>query len=235
MLKRKVSISGSRARSAWKFCIRFVFPACTAVLFLILGINFYVVFSTRSRIISAKEAGKLTDADCILILGAGVRADGSPSPMLQDRLDTGIALYQSGVSSRILMSGDHGRKDYNEVQVMKDYSSEKGIPSSRVFMDHAGFSTYDSLYRARDIFQARKVVIISQKYHLHRALYLASQLGLQAYGVPADTRTYRGQGARELREILARNKDFFSGIIQPSPRYLGEPIPLSGDGNLTND
>ena len=102
-------------------------------------------------------------------------------------------------------------------------------------MDHAGFSTYESLYRARDIFQAKKIIIVTQEYHLYRALYIAQALGLDAYGVNADYRNYSGQTMRDIREILARNKDFLTSVFQPQPTYLGDAIPISGSGDLTND
>ena len=102
-------------------------------------------------------------------------------------------------------------------------------------MDHAGFSTYESMYRAKEVFEAKKVVIVTQKYHLHRALYVAEKLGIDAYGVSSDPRTYRGQFVREIREILARDKDFFKCIVKPEPTYLGDTIPVSGNGDTTND
>lgn len=201
----------------------------TAVVF---GLSSYIKKETAEKIITAEEA---TDADCILVLGCGVREDGSPSLMLRDRLEKGIELYEAGTAPKLLMSGDHGRKDYDEVNLMKSYAMGKGVPSEDIFMDHAGFSTYDSMYRARDIFCAEKVIVVSQEYHLYRALYLAEKLGLEAYGVPAQDVNYRGQAYREFREMLARAKDFCTAVIQPEPKYLGEKIPVSGNGDLTND
>lgn len=209
---------------------------CIALLGVctVFGINGYVVLKTDSKIISIDEAAALEGVDCILVLGAGVR-NGAPSAMLKDRIDGGVALYMAGASDKIIMSGDHGRKDYDEVNVMKDEAIEAGVPSSDVFMDHAGFSTYESMYRAKEIFGAKKIVIVTQKYHLFRALYIANKLGIEAYGVSSDPRSYRGAEYREVREVLARNKDFAMCIIKPEPTYLGEAIPVSGDGNLTND
>ena len=200
----------------------------------VFGLSSFVKNRTADKIVNKTEAVKL-DADCILVLGCGVREDGTPSLMLRDRLETGVALYEAGAAPKLLMSGDHGRKDYDEVNLMKDYAMEKGIPSEDIFMDHAGFSTYDSMVRARDIFCAKTVVIVSQEYHLYRALYLAEKLGLEAYGVPALDVNYRGQAYREFREMLARSKDFCTAVIQPQPKFLGEKIPISGNGDLTND
>lgn len=189
--------------------------------------------TVRDKIVQPEDA-YYTDADCILILGAGVRSDGSPSNMLEDRLLVGIDIYDSGFCKTLLMSGDHGRLDYDEVNCMKNYAANAGIPTEDIFMDHAGFSTYESLYRAKEVFGAKKVIIVTQKYHLYRALYVAKSLGIEAVGVSADLRTYYGQSLRETRELAARIKDFGYTIFKPLPTYLGEPISLDGDGNVTN-
>jgi len=190
--------------------------------------------SVQAQIVTLDEAADL-DTDAILVLGARVCDNGEPSGILEDRLATGVAVYESGASDRLLMSGDHGRADYDEVDAMKAYAVECGVPSSAVFMDHAGFSTYESLYRARDIFQAHRVLIVTQEYHLYRALYVARALGLDAYGLAADIRTYPGMLKFAAREILARDKDFFYALLQPKPTYLGDAIPITGDGDITND
>lgn len=201
---------------------------------IILLINLLVKQTTKNQIITEQDASKLENIDCILVLGAGVRGN-QPSHMLEDRLLAAISLYKNNVSSKIIMSGDHGRKDYDEVNIMKDFAIEKGIPSENIFMDHAGFSSYESIYRAKEIFQAKKIVIVTQEYHLYRSLYIANQLGIEAYGVGSDPRQYVGQAYRELREILARNKDFIKCIFKPQPTYLGDTIPVSGSGDVTND
>ncbi len=201
----------------------------------LLGINTYIKTSTKSKILTPKEAAALEDVDCILVLGCKVRSDGTPSNMLEDRLKRSVELFGLKVAPKLLMSGDHGREHYNEVAAMKQYAMDQGIDSEDIFMDHAGFSTYESMYRAKSIFEAKKVVIVTQEYHLYRALYIANKLGIEAYGVASDYHTYVGQSARELREILARCKDFATSIFRPEPTYLGERIPITGDGNLTND
>ena len=201
---------------------------------VILSINFYVVGIAKGKMIGDNDLSSLENIDCILILGAGIWGD-SPSPMLQDRLEEGIKLYNDGVAPKIIMSGDHGREEYDEVNIMKEYAIEQGVPSEDIFMDHAGFSTYESIYRAKEIFGAENIVIVTQEYHLYRALYIANKLGINAYGVNSDPRKYSGQTYRELREILARNKDFVNCIIKPEPTYLGESIPVSGNGDITND
>lgn len=204
------------------------------IILIILGINLYVKNSTKKQIVDNNDYSNLNDIDCIIVLGAGIWRD-KPSPMLEDRLLQAIELYKNNVSSKIIMSGDHGKQDYDEVNTMKDFAIEKGVPSENVFMDHAGFSSYESIYRAKEIFGAKKIVIVTQKYHLYRALYIANKLGIEAYGVGADPRQYVGATYRELREILARNKDFIKCIFKPKPTYLGDTIPVSGNGDITND
>ena len=196
----------------------------------------YVRLCAKDRILTAREAAGM-EADCILVLGAGVWGEGenaAPSHMLADRLQTAVSLYEAGAANRLLMSGDHGRADYDEVNVMLDYALARNVPREAVFMDHAGFSTYESMYRARDVFEAKRIIIVTQEYHLYRALYVANALGLEAWGVAADLRPYAGQRYYDLREIFARDKDFFMALFKPKPTYLGEAIPVSGDGRLTD-
>ncbi len=223
-----------REKNMLKILIIIILILCALIGIMMLSINFYVVNKTKSKIVTEKQAKELENVDCILVLGAGIWGD-KPSPMLEDRLLQGITLYNNQTSSKIIMSGDHGKEEYDEVNVMKDFAIEKGVKSEDIFMDHAGFSTYDSVYRAKEIFKAQKIIIVTQKYHLHRALYVAEKLGIEAYGVASDPREYRGQVVRELREVLARDKDFFKCIIKPEPTYLGDTIPVSGNGDATND
>lgn len=201
----------------------------------IFGINGAVKASVDENILTVEEAAALEGVDCILVLGCGVHDDGSPSDMLHDRLRRSVELYDAGAAPKLLMSGDHGREGYDEVDAMKSFAVEAGIPSADVFMDHAGFSTYESMYRAREIFQAKKIIIVTQEYHLYRAMYIAEKLGMEAYGVSSNYRNYRGQDSMDAREVLARVKDMLTCIFKPEPTYLGETIPIWGDGNLTND
>ena len=196
-------------------------------------INAHMVLSVRGRILTEEQAAGL-DADCILVLGAGLSGNGRPSTILADRLDYALRLYEAGASDRLLMSGDHSRVDYDEVTAMKAYAMERGAASSDIFLDHAGFSTYESVYRARDVFQAERVIIVTQGYHLYRALYIADRLGLEAYGVASDARGYARQPIYTAREIAARCKDFFYTVAEPKPTYLGRVIPVSGNGDTTN-
>jgi len=220
-----------------KLTITFIVLVCLTVIgvAVIFGINVYVKRIGGNKIITTEEALKLKDVDCILVLGCQVKSNGNPSDMLADRLKRGIELYKEGLAPKIIMSGDHGQKEYDEVNTMKKFAVDDDIPSSDIFMDHAGFSTYESLYRAKEIFKADKLMIVTQEYHLYRALYIADKLGIEAYGVNSDYRKYWGQSKREVREILARCKDFVKSVFKPEPTYLGETIPVSGDGNITND
>ncbi len=201
-----------------------------------LLINIYILEYTNEYILTVEEASE-HNYDCVMVLGAGVWGT-SPSPMLEERLNRGIEIYKTGCTDRILMSGDHGRESYDEVNVMKDFAVSAGAVKNEVFMDHAGFSTYESMYRARDIFEVKSIVIVTQKYHLYRAIYNARKLGLDAYGVAADGQynySLPVRGYNNFRESLARCKDFLWCIAKPEPTYLGEAIPISASGELTDD
>ncbi len=199
-------------------------------------INVYMYEFSSKYFLNIEELSDY-NFDCVLVLGAGVWGD-SPSHLLEERLNKGVEVYKTGCTDRILMSGDHGRIEYDEVNVMKNFAIDGGAIAEEVFMDHAGFSTYESMYRAKEIFQVKKVVIVTQKYHLYRAVYNARKLGLDAYGVAADgqynfslpVRTYNS-----FRESLARCKDFIWCIFKPEPTYLGDVIPISSSGVLTDD
>lgn len=217
-----------------KIILKYGIVVIIIIAIIVLGINLYVRLSAKKQIIKEDEYKELSDVDCIIILGAGIWGD-KPSPMLEDRLLEGIKLYKNNVSNKIIMSGDHGREEYDEVNTMKNYAIENEVLSENIFMDHAGFSTYESIYRAKEIFEAKKIVIVTQKYHLYRALYIANRLGMEAYGVGADPRKYVGATYREIREILARDKDFVKCIFKFRPTYLGDTIPVSGNGDITND
>ena len=197
-----------------------------------VSLSVYMVKATEKNIFTADTFKNDEKADCILILGAGVK-DGKPKPMLRDRLLTGIELYKSGAAKKIIMSGDHGRADYDEVNVMRAFALEQGVRAEDIFLDHAGFSTYDSVYRAKNIFGAENIIIVSQKYHLYRALYISEKLDVKAAGVSANLNTYGGQLKRDIREIIARDKDFFKCIVKPEAEIMGDKIPLDGDGSIT--
>ena len=194
----------------------------TSVLLVII-MNLYMFLTTFSDIISVEEAEELENVDCIIVLGAGVRPDKA------------IELYRQGVSHKVIVSGDHREDNYDEVNAMKRYLMEYDVPSNAIFMDHAGLSTYDSMYRAVHIFGVESAVIVTQKYHMYRAVYDAEALGIDAYGVNAEDVTYSGQTYREIREIAARVKDIMYCIFEPEATEGGEPISLEESGDVTND
>lgn len=217
-----------------KYLFILIILIITIILIFIIFINFYVINSTKNNILEKEKISEKENFDCILILGAGIWGN-NPSPMLEDRLIQGISLYKERIAPKIIMSGDHGKEEYNEVQVMKNYAIKEGVPSEDIFMDHAGFSSYDSIYRAKEIFGAKKILIITQQYHLYRALHIAKKLELEAYGVASNLREYPNQLFREIREIFARNKDFVKCYFKPEPTFLGEKIPITENGDITND
>ncbi|MDB2074444.1 YdcF family protein [Clostridium paraputrificum] len=174
--------------------------------------------------------------DAIIVLGAGVREDGTPSDILTDRLSTSLDILNMGVEGKLLLSGDHGKEGYNEVGTMKDYILKNSdIKEKDIFLDHAGFSTYDSIYRAKDIFKVESAIIITNEYHLPRALYLAEKLGIDAYGYTSDKREYYYMDAYKKREKIAQLKDFlFVNVLKPEPKFLGDSIPVNtSDGRDT--
>lgn len=203
---------------------------CTVVVF---AVDAHVRSSAGPRIVSVDEAAALGDVDCVLVFGCGVHPDGRPSDMLADRVACGVALYENGTSPKLLMSGDHGRADYDEVNVMRNAAVQAGLPVDDVFMDHAGFSTYESMYRAKNVFGCSRVVIATQTYHLYRALYSAHALGVDAIGVASDYRSYGKQTWYDVREIPARTKDFFKALFDVPSTYVGEPISLDQSGDVT--
>ena len=198
--------------------------------FMTLFINVYMVNSTKKQIMDIDNISDNYDA--IIILGCKVNGD-SPSLMLSKRLEKGIDVYNK-LQTKIILTGDHGQNDYDEVNVMRNYLLNSDIPSEDIFLDHAGFSTYDSIYRTKYIYEAKKVIIVTQEYHMYRALYLANKLNLEAVGVVADDIPQKGIMLKnKIREILSRDKSFFLGIIKPQSKYLGEKISLNQDGIVT--
>lgn len=215
------------------------------VAVLAVAINLFVIKSTEDQIAAHYngDSSSITNSDlvemsridpeCIMVLGASVNPDGTPSPMLEDRLDTGIELYHRGVAPKLLLTGDDGQVEYNEVEGMKKYAIAAGVPEEDIFLDHAGFSTYDSVYRASYVFGVESMVVVTQEYHLYRTLQGCEKMGIDAVGVAAEQEVYSGQELREGREILARVKDFVKWMIKPEATFLGEAIPISGSGIVT--
>ena len=212
-----------RRKIRWR---RWMTVVCVAVAWglLIASMPFLlssaVCKKTEERILSVEELVRLAEEekfDCILVLGCRVYSDGTLSHMLEDRVSVGASLYHAGVSDWILMSGDHQGEYYNEVDPMKQAAMESAVPEISILTDPYGISTYDSVYRAISQFKGKRIVIVTQEYHLSRALYVAEKLGAEAYGVSADLRPYTKQFFREVREVLARCKDVYYALTQPLP------------------
>ena len=225
--------------------IKFIIKMCLLIVVLTVVMNIIVVKSSdediaayyngdSSSIPQSTEAELVSiQPECIMVLGASVNPDGTPSPMLADRLDAGIELYKRGVAPKLLLTGDDGQIEYNEVQVMKDYSVAAGVPEEDIFLDHAGFSTYDSVYRASYVFDVKSAVVVTQEFHLYRTFYGCDKMGIEALGVAADQEEYSTEIFYECREVLARVKDFCMWTIKPAATLLGELIPITGDGIVT--
>lgn len=210
----------------------------------ILGMNAYAALSVQKRIVLTYDGSGISDEEldkcsaidpqCILVLGCAVWENNQPSPMLKDRLDTAIELYKKGAAPKLLFSGDNGSVYYSEPDCMLDYALEQGVPKEDIFLDFAGFSTYESVYRAKEVFCVERMIVVTQKYHLFRTLKNCEALGIEALGAASDPRQYKGKYYRELREVLARDKDLIKCIFKPEPTYLGEKIPVDGDGSVTH-
>jgi SanA protein len=214
--------------------------AVAAVVLLLVLAAIIVVLATS--LITTRAAGRhivagpedAPRAKVAIVLGARVYGDGTLSAMLADRLATGVALYKQGKVQKLLLSGDHGQTTYDEVNAMRRYCLDQGVADQDIFMDHAGFGTYETMYRARDVFKVADCLVVTQGFHLPRAVYIARTLGLDATGVSADLRPYPREWRNDLREWPARVKAFFMlHLTKPEPRYLGPVIPIDGDGRAT--
>ncbi|WP_195263901.1 MULTISPECIES: ElyC/SanA/YdcF family protein [unclassified Clostridium] len=212
-----------------------IFIILLMILIISISITISTVNSYKKYIYNIEDIP--SESDAIIVLGAGVRVDGTPSDILADRLETSLEVFEAGLANVFLLSGDHGREEYNEVGSMKKYILQNDIDEKLIFMDHAGFSTYDTMYRAKEIFKVDKAIIVTNEYHLPRALYIAKKLGIDAYGIKSDKRQYQLMDSYKKREVLAQLKDFiYVNILKPEPKFLGEAIPVSSsDGRVTED
>jgi len=217
-----------------KKILKWIFIPTACVLLLaglsFFGVQLYIAQFTKKYII--QDISEAPESDAVMVLGALVFSSGRPSPVLRDRLDFGYELYAQGKAKKILVSGDNGQIEYDEVNVMKDYLMEKGVPREDIFMDHAGFNTYDSMYRAKEIFCVETLLISTQDFHMGRALYIARKLGIEAYGYPNGNKGIY-MTRMQLRESFARVKAVMDVALKRKPKYLGEKIPIDGDGILT--
>jgi SanA protein len=212
--------------------LRFVLLVAAAPLLLVVAANTLVLLDARGD--AAASVEDVPRAQAALVLGAQVKPDGSPSAMLADRIEAAAELYRAGKVDKLLLSGDHGRWAYDEVGTMRRELRARGIPARDLFTDHAGFDTWDSAQRARRVFGVDSVVVVTQRFHMARALYAAHRAGLDASGYAADRRSYGTVMARlRLREALARVKVVADAVTGADPRFLGPRLPIGGDGRAT--
>ena len=213
---------------------RTLWAAAATILVLVGGsaaVNLLIVMRGGASAASPEDA---PSAEVAIVLGARVGPGDRPSPMLADRLEIGVRLYRLGKVRKLLLSGDHGAVSYDEVNVMRRYVLERGIPAEDVFMDHAGFSTFDTMYRASHVFRVTNALVATQDFHLARAVYTARAMGLEATGVSANRRPYVGTNRLRLREWFARCKAFAQlHLVKSEPLFIGPEIPISGDGRAT--
>lgn len=217
---------------------------CAVLLVVLLAASLLVIFvanavtvvTTRGNVHTVSQlADELggDPADAVVVLGASVYADGTPSDILADRLEVAVDLYKAGVVRAVICSGDNRSSHYDESDAMKAYCVKLGVPSQDVYVDHGGVTTYDSMYRARHVFGASRIVVATQGYHLYRAMFAADCLGMQTWGVPTDKGAYDNQTRYSVREILARTKDFFAALAGTEVDTGGEKVSLDASGDRT--
>ncbi|MDD5639621.1 MAG: ElyC/SanA/YdcF family protein [Candidatus Pacebacteria bacterium] len=211
-----------------KKTVKFVLAIIFIILSAIILINYTIIQESKDLIY--KEISQIPNAQTALILGASVKPNKEMSDVFRDRVDSAIELYSTGKISKIIVSGDHGKKYYDEVNTAKKYLLEKGIPPENIFLDHAGFDTYDSLYRAKYIFNAKSIIIVTQNFHLPRAIFIAKKLGHNVYGFSADLHQYDDANKMFIREIFADVKAYFDVLLEEKPKLLGPKINLDGNG-----
>jgi SanA protein len=212
---------------------KIIFGFIVLIIIIIALINIYVNSKSKRYIYTRIE--EVPACYTAIVLGALVSNTGYPSKFLKDRMDVAIELYTGKKIKRFLLSGDHGRKNYDEVNSMKNYLLEKGINTEDIFLDHAGFDTYSTIVRAKEVFGVEKAIIVTQEFHLSRAVYIARSKGIEAYGIKADRQDYYSLVRLKIRETIAKVKAFSEVMINKKPRFLGNKIPITGDSKLSYD
>ncbi len=210
--------------------LKFLIVSIMIGLLLFTGmvlLAFLVIKMGSSRFLYTIDA--VPPAHTAIVLGAAIMKDGTPTQIFKDRIDTAAALYRDGKVKSILITGDDGSRTHNEVNPARDYLLSLGVPSEAIFLDHAGFDTYSSMYRAKEVFYVGSAIICTQSFHLPRAVFIARRLGLDVYGVASDQHGYFLRN--NFRELLADVKAVFNLITMREPKYLGEPIPITGDSS----
>ena len=210
------------------------------IIFVFCATLITIIVTTHIQIFSrpyiySDTVHRMPNCYTVMVLGASVHRNGDLSPILLDRVNSAVELYKTGKVKRFLLTGDHGSIDYDEVNTMKNYLIRMGIDSADIFLDHAGFDTYSSMVRAKEVFKVDSLYIVTQNYHLYRAVYIARQCGLNAYGYVADRRRYDGIIKYTFREWLANVKSWVWVNTNHKPVYLGKPIPITGDSRTSWD
>lgn len=209
------------------------FALVLATALSLWAINSYILKNTESHIVENVQSAE--KAYTAIVLGSLVFGDDRISQTVAFRCDKAIELYKAKKITRILVSGDHGQKDYDEVNAMKNYLVKMGIPEKDIFMDHAGFNTYDTMIRAKKVFEVNDAIIVSQDFHLARSLYIAQHAGLNAQAIAAKDSKYLNLKWITRREQLARVKSFLEVLINRDPKFLGEVIPITGKSSASFD
>lgn len=225
-----------KPRSVLARCLAVLACAVCVVLAAAIVANVVTVTATRGQV---RTVAQLADevagapADAVVVLGASVYADGRPSDILADRLEVAADLYKAGAARAIICSGDNRSSHYDESDAMKAYCVALGVPSEDVYVDHAGITTYDSMYRARHVFGAERIIVATQAYHLYRAMFAGERLGMEVWGVATDKGAYDNQMRYSVREVVARTKDFFAALLQVPVDTGGEHVSLNASGDAT--
>ena len=201
-------------------------------LVAIVAVNYYVKSSTKKNIYYSIK--RFPKNDVGIIFGAGINGN-QPSKYLKDRLDAGIMLWKAKRINKILLSGDNGREEYDELTVMKNYCFNHGVDTTKIFIDYAGFDTYSTMYRAKHIFKIKKATLISQEYHLNRAIYIGNKLGIKSVGYSANKGEYLGYNYVCFREYGSIFKSFFDVLRNRQPRFLGGEININGESNYSKE
>lgn len=212
--------------------LKIVLYLSVAGLISVLSVNYHITSSTKKYIHYSLK--KFPKNDVGIIFGAGINGN-QPSKYLKDRLDAGILLYKAKRINKILLSGDNGREEYDELTVMKNYCYQHGVDTTKIFIDYAGFDTYSTMYRAKHIFKIKKATLISQEYHLNRALYIGRNLGIKSAGYSANKGEYSGYNYVKFREYLSRFKSFFDVFRNREPKFLGNSIDINGPSNYSKE
>ncbi len=206
------------------------------LIFVILFISIQIYVDSYAAPFIYNDKKDFPKCDAVMVLGASVYKNGTPSPILEERLINAYEMYKDGYAKKIIVSGDHQTEDYDEVNTMKNFLIKKGVKEEDIFMDHAGFDTYDSMYRAKMIFKVNSLIISTQNFHIKRAVYISRRLGTKAYGYPCEDKEYYNIKYLNFRESLAKIKAVFeTDILKRKPKQLGESIPIWKSGTLTND